>query len=422
MITAYFDHALDSNLFEHSVASDGSTYWLVAHDRGIAARAELENFGIRCAVTNDYEQPGIYIVDVNGGPALWTGQARLVVGGVEHVTPNILDLISESVVEAMRAQKLKLVLLAWAEGHRFVSVEDEFKIRAERYFHEYDAFEVIYHTALRRRMPLEQIIIVHGNHRVQQEYQQWCQQRNQPPRLNLLPGLKFSRVFEPQAKSNSRILVESAMANPESRCYNSLNRIVKIHRNDHFYELIRRGLLDAGHVSGQIGDYHTPQFIGADLSLWFNTVRNYFPRYIDIKNFDVNPADNFNPWIYENSLLTVITETHFDHDVTFLSEKIFKPISAGHPFLVLGNFRTLEVLKSLGFKTEFCGLETAYDLEANAQKRFDMVHELLDHWVNLPRATKINLVSASLPDIQHNFELYRRLDLNRELFNAIQRF
>ena len=418
MITAYFDHTLDSNLFEHSVAPNGSTYWVVAHDRGIAARAELENFGFRCAVTDCYDQPGIYIVEVNGAPALWTGQSRL----SDYQTLNILELIPDRVIEAMRRQTLKLVLLAWAEGHGFTSMGNQKKMRPDNYSNEYDAFAVIHETAQRRQIPLKQLVIVHGNHRVRQEYQAWCQRYGHTADITLIPGLKFFRVFDPQAKSNSRVLVESAMANPDVRAFSSLNRIVKIHRNDHFYTLIKRNLLAAGHVSGQIGSYHTPQFINADYQQWHEVVTDHFPRYLDIANFEVNPADNFNPWIYENSLLSVITETHFDDDITFVSEKIFKPLSAGHPFIVLGNYGTLEVLKRIGFKTEFCGLSTAYDLEPDAQRRFDMVHDLLDYWVNLPRAEKINSISASLPDIRHNFELYRKLDLNKEIFDEIKKF
>lgn len=417
MITAYFDHSLDSNLFEHSVAPNGSTYWIVAHDRGIAFRAALTNQGVECCVSTEYQRPGVYIVDVNGGPALWTGMALL--SGFKTI--NVLDLLPEHVLAGLRNKKIKLVLLAWAEGHRFVVDSAVDKLRPDMYNHNYDAFNEIHVKAKEKCIPLEQVIVVHGNHRVGQEYQQWCQDQCVTPQLTVIPGLKFFSIFNPQARSNSTVLVENAVLNSQARDFNSLNRIVKVHRNDHFYELITRGLLEHGHVSGQLGDYHSPLFVDCDLEQWQSTVRPHFPRHLDINDFEINPADNFNPWIYENSLLTVITETHFEDEITFLSEKIFKPISAGHPFIVLGNAGTLAVLESLGFKTNFCGLGVDYDKITDPCQRFRRVHDLLSHWVNLPRTTKINLIRASLLDIQHNFELYRKLDFTKEMIDEIKR-
>jgi hypothetical protein len=417
MITAYFDHSLDSNLFEHSIAPNGSTYWIVAHDRGIAFRDALTNQGVECCVSTEYQQPGVYIVDVNGGPALWTGMSLL--SGFK--TTNVLDLLPDHVLAGLRDRKIKLVLLAWAEGHRFVVDSVVNKLRPDMYGCNYDAFSEIHSKAKEKSIPIEQIIIVHGNHRVKQEYQQWCQDHSIATRLTVTPGLKFFSIFNPQAKSNSTVLIENAVSNTQARDFNSLNRIVKVHRNDHFYELIARGLLEHGHVSGQLGDYHSPLFIDSDLEQWQSTVRPHFPRHIDIKDFEINPADNFNPWIYENSLLTVITETHFEDDITFLSEKIFKPISAGHPFIVLGNSGTLAVLESLGFKTNFCGLGADYDKITDPLQRFRRVHDLLSYWVNLPRVTKINLICASLPSIRHNFELYRKLDFTKEMIDEIKR-
>ncbi len=416
MTVAYFDHTLDSNLFEHSWAPDGSTYWVVAHDRGIAFRAQLANAGVECRVTDQYTAPGVYIVEVNGAPALWTGQS-LISG---FTTTNIFDLFPKHVIRGIRNRMLRLVLLAWAEGHRFVNNNAVDKLRPDMY-QQYDAFQVIHQSAQRLQLPVSQITIVHGNHRVQDEYNQWCQDNAITEKITLLSGLKFFAIFNPQARSINTALINTALNNSQAKDYNSLNRIVKIHRNDHFYELIRRGLLYQGLVSGQLGDYHTPLLIDADYEQWRATVHAHFPKHLDIENFDVNPADNINPWIYENSLLTVITETHFEDDTTFLSEKIFKPISAGHPFLVIGNYGTLSVLESLGFKTNFCGFGTDYDKIKDPYLRFQHVHDLLDRWVNLPRAVKINLICASLPDIQHNFELYRKLDFTKEMIDAIKR-
>lgn len=413
---AYFDHTLDSNLFQYSTSPLGGTYWTVAHDRGIAFRAGLAHYGHECRVTEDYTDPGYYIVEVNGGPALWTGHSYI----DQRPTPNVLTLIPDRVIAGMQARRIKLLLLAWAEGHSFVRGGADSAVKTSMETDVYDAFSSIYQVADLRQIPLDQIIIVHGNQRCSSEYQQWCQQHGLKATLTLMPGYKFFNIFTPQSKFIEEPLINWAMVNSNAKAYNSLNRIIKAHRNDHFYELIRRGLLEHGCVSGNYhsNNYHSPAF--TDSETWNQTVSQYFPRTVDINDFDMNPADNLNSEIYSTSLLTVITETHFNDDITFLSEKIFKPLSAGHPFLVLGNPGTLAAVRALGFRTDFAGIDTDYDNIQSGPERFQRVHSILEQWVNLSHQQRINLITKSLPVIYHNFEHYRRLDLHRDIFNALQ--
>ena len=54
---------------------------------------------------------------------------------------------------------------------------------------------------------------------------------------------------------------------------------------------------------------------------------------------------------YTQTFVSLVSESLCDDTILFLSEKIWKPIYMGHPFIVNGNPKTLEYLKSQGFKT-----------------------------------------------------------------------
>ena len=88
---------------------------------------------------------------------------------------------------------------------------------------------------------------------------------------------------------------------------------------------------------------------------------------------------------YENTYFSLVTETsipirpfsyRFDANTDtgrILSEKIFKPISLRHPFLVVSNSKTLELLRSLGYKTFSPLIDESYDDEEDVAKRLLMI-------------------------------------------------
>jgi len=86
-------------------------------------------------------------------------------------------------------------------------------------------------------------------------------------------------------------------------------------------------------------------------------------------NFGV--TNNKKDW-YSDTYINLVTETFFGKNV-FLSEKIFKPISNLQPFIVLGDYKTLDELKRLGFKTFEPFIDESYDLEINPKKRMEKI-------------------------------------------------
>jgi len=135
----------------------------------------------------------------------------------------------------------------------------------------------------------------------------------------------------------------------------------------YFYStLVREGLIDKGTASFHFLDWGIPyeQQHELDPTIRESLVQlyNMCPLQIDRENVsdDITVYMNIND--YKHTFISIVTETLFTEDVLFHSEKIWKPIITGHPFMVLGNKGHLEWLKSQGFKTFDRWIDESYDL------------------------------------------------------------
>lgn len=78
-----------------------------------------------------------------------------------------------------------------------------------------------------------------------------------------------------------------------------------------------------------------------------------------------------------SSFLHVVTETMFWDDRTHLTEKIFKPIVAKQPFVLVGCYKNLEYLKSYGFRTFDRWWNEDYDNIADPVQRLNAVSNIV---------------------------------------------
>jgi len=69
----------------------------------------------------------------------------------------------------------------------------------------------------------------------------------------------------------------------------------------------------------------------------------------------------FNEDILLDSWISVISEASFGEETCFISEKTFKVIGAGHPFIIFGNRHSLRVLQEMGYETFHPFIDESYD-------------------------------------------------------------
>jgi len=138
----------------------------------------------------------------------------------------------------------------------------------------------------------------------------------------------------------------------------SYNRQPRPHRINLAIDLLRKGIFNRGLLSLYKLESTPPHATTTES----NFLIQNSPFTID-SNYDLfyNLAINITKEDYERTFISLVTETLVNKGTLFLSEKIWKPIMVGHPFIVYGNVGTLGYLKSLGYKTFDKWIDESYD-------------------------------------------------------------
>jgi nucleoside-diphosphate-sugar epimerase len=172
---------------------------------------------------------------------------------------------------------------------------------------------------------------------------------------------------------------ESIPFNPTDNkfLYLSYNRNVRPHRIHFLSNILSKDLLDVGKVS--LNQFQYVQNLPDDHPT--NQLQKRAPIEID-RGLEYNWANDIAIQDHEDTFISIVTESLTDKYTLFLSEKIWKPISCGHPFMVLGNKGTLKKLKELGFKTFDKWFDESYDNEEEMSIRSEMIINEIEKFKN----------------------------------------
>lgn len=111
-----------------------------------------------------------------------------------------------------------------------------------------------------------------------------------------------------------------------------------------------------------------------------------------------NPGGSLSTIIPVQNLIrthfVLVMETVFA-EKSHLTEKVFKPIAAGKPFVLMGGYKNLEYLRSYGFKTFGEVWNESYDTITDPVERMDAVIDLVDWFTKLPRQKKADVSQAA---------------------------
>ena len=186
----------------------------------------------------------------------------------------------------------------------------------------------------------------------------------------------------------------------------SFNRIHKPHRMYFLLRLHQMGMIDnnliscAKEMDGETFEQHI-EWIVKDKEDYDELFDQYnlvdvdkirtqasefmkdLPLVLDVTDFQENGCfydDTL--WssasFYQNSFMSILTESSPMGPGCYVSEVIFKAIVFMHPFMIIGQPRTLEVLREWGFDTFDDIFDNSYDLEEDMFKRIEMVLEQME--------------------------------------------
>ncbi len=120
------------------------------------------------------------------------------------------------------------------------------------------------------------------------------------------------------------------------------------------------------------------------------------------------------------SLLYLVTETVATGRRHHLTEKTFKPIAMGMPFVIVGTQGSLEYLRSYGFKTFGDFWDESYDTIADDQQRIAAIAKTLADLDRLSAVEKTSLYRHMVPIIQHNWNHFYGGDFEKVLWAELK--
>jgi len=395
-IVAYFDDLSSNNLFDKV-----KNFNAVANNIEVVTN-QFKQYGFEVKSLDSVFTKGIYNISVGAAPSWYN---------INNTGTHVLHFIPHTVRKLAALGQIKIFLNSQAEGWP-LSIGGV------------DGYKKL-HAAMRKMgLPRYSVIIGDSNLHFDQDYRTWCCDNRELPMVKHCYFLTGFYYFDDRIPQQP--LYIDAIQNENAMDFNSLNRNIRTHRTEHLYYLVKNKLQNKGIVSGQLPpDYNIkPIFNNITLDHLKEVLEPVSPLSADGPWYDLNPDSDstaiFNHNLYKNSLLSVVTESAYYQPGMFITEKVFKPIVAGHPFIILGQPGILKALRKMGYRTDFHGIDQSYDEIVDPIVRFKYFHLSLEKWIRLSREEKIAAIIKSKGAIEHNFNFFKTKDYIEESFSKLK--
>jgi hypothetical protein len=210
----------------------------------------------------------------------------------------------------------------------------------------------------------------------------------------------------------------------------SPNRIVggeRAHRVLFIYHLLKKNL-PHNHISAP----RSCPYEKVDITTIASQYDNIYPDIEQVLN------DSSLPWLFQgediqhmtscwlgnftesnDSLIYVPTETVYFGRRTHITEKTFKAIALGMPFVLVAAAGSLEYLKEYGFQTFDHIWDESYDTNCDDLSRLEQITELLADIDSLSIKEKQQIHQHCLPVIEHNWNHFYHGGLEKLLWQEL---
>lgn len=222
-------------------------------------------------------------------------------------------------------------------------------------------------------LPLHKIIYLTGCMNAQDIYDNYCENQRIPNN----PESRLKVVTYPSSQQIFATYLENGTEEPEydtervpEKVFLMWNRRFRRHRIEMALCLEKNDIVDRSYISFNRDDLERPNISfenaidmqnllssNSNLNLTPEIVQRFkqkLPLVLDGET-NVNQMcedfDNATRPYYQNSLVSIITETNYENPELTLTEKSFKPIKEKHPFIIVGVPGALRAMRNMGFKT-----------------------------------------------------------------------
>jgi hypothetical protein len=295
------------------------------------------------------------------------------------------DFIHDNVFDDVRANRAKIVLLFPLEGTSGETANQR-------------DYAILDSWCKKRGLNKDQVYYIHGNFK--------------GPELS--KGMDFTMIpintfqcWVPGIRQH----VPVYQPTDSKDLFLSYNRRVRAHRTILLCELIRSQLLGRGVVS-YYGDNRkdsverVKRYDRPGLEPEARLLDSLIPMEIDMNLGENNPAWNIVEDHYLRTFLSVVPETLYDNNVMFFSEKTWKTIAVGHPFILVSSPGMLKELRNQGFYTFGSWWDEGYDGIKSLHDRIRHIVLELKRLSAFSREELTNMRAAMQPVIEHNQRLF----------------
>jgi hypothetical protein len=201
---------------------------------------------------------------------------------------------------------------------------------------------------------------------------------------------------------------------PREHKFTALSRTHKWWRATVMADLVSRGLLDNSYWS--YGIEHAAEESPDDNPIEIDTLelRSAVDQFLSSAPYrcDMLTSDQHNDHHllesahYTNSYCSIILETHFDADGSsgaFLTEKTFRAIKHGHPFVIAGCTGSLATLRNLGYRTFDHAIDNSYDTVVDNTQRWIRCRAAV---AEIQQQDMSAWFESCRSDIEHNQQLF----------------
>jgi len=350
-------------------------------------------------------------IGTSQGPEWWSG----------FVQNKYADKNQKNIIESLPQELMDKIRNKTAMVHIDQSLE-AFPL-ADTAHNYYDNF---YKALKQYNLPPEQFVYTTCNFLEEDEHSKWCEVNGiQDSRINVVACNFFAAAtsitdFFGSGKENASSIsvsdhIEFKSKNP-IKLFNCLNRVLRVHRIAftsmlNYYGLLADNLVsqdrfyDHFKIKIKINEFKNhPAFDESNVI----DINNKLPLILDTDQFQINQAQHFFKDLYLQTYVTVVTETYcvdYHNTAMFFSEKIYKPIRARVPFIIVGAPNSLKFFQQQGFRTFAQWWDESYDSITDNTERLDAICKLLIHLKNKTADEWIVIYNEMQETLNHNYNV-----------------
>lgn len=272
------------------------------------------------------------------------------------------------------------------------------------------------------RIPMGKIIYITGCMNAEELYTNWCDRNGIPDdpmhRMIMIPFPISQHALSVQLQNTPE--PEYDVGSVPEKVFLCWNRRFRPHRTHLALALDKAGIIDRSYYSMNLTD---PEMNSIHFK---NTVDLYSNPMLQIGNKDVESFIGKLPLVidgeteiqkmcgdfdaaarpfYQNSLVSIITETNFDCTELTATEKTWKPAKEKHPFIMVGTPGALRTLREFGFQTFDEFWDESYDEIENPQHRLFEIVKVCKEIASWTPEQILDFKRRVKPIVDHNYKI-----------------